>query len=84
MGLAYAAAAWRTRSLWPAVGLHWGGNLGPLLLGHAVNVTVQSVDRDRLIYVVLNLLVACAFLVIRPRRRPTTRHEAQLRLARKT
>lgn len=27
-GLVYATAAWRTGSLWPAVGLHWGWNLG--------------------------------------------------------
>lgn len=27
-GLAYAAALWRSGSLWAAVGLHWGWNLG--------------------------------------------------------
>ena len=27
-GATYAVAVWRTGSLWPAVGLHWGWNLG--------------------------------------------------------
>lgn len=31
MGLAYAAACWRWRSLWAAVGLHWGWNLANAL-----------------------------------------------------
>lgn len=31
-GLAYATAAWKWRSLWAAVGLHWGWNLSNALL----------------------------------------------------
>jgi len=31
-GLAYGAALWRTRTLWAAVGLHWGWNLANALL----------------------------------------------------
>lgn len=31
-GLAYGAALWRTRTLWAAVGLHWGWNLANGLL----------------------------------------------------
>jgi membrane protease YdiL (CAAX protease family) len=34
-GLTYAAALWRTGSLWAAVGLHWGWNLG----NHLVDIT---------------------------------------------
>lgn len=39
-GLAYAAALWRTRSLWAAVGLHWGWNLANGLLDSVADVGV--------------------------------------------
>ena len=41
-GLAYAAALWRSGSLWGAVGLHWGWNLGNGLL--AVVMPVSATD----------------------------------------
>ncbi|MFC5435692.1 CPBP family intramembrane glutamic endopeptidase [Rhodanobacter umsongensis] len=39
-GLAYAAALWRSGSLWAAVGLHWGWNLGNGLVDATMPVTV--------------------------------------------
>lgn len=41
-GLAYATALWRSGSLWAAVGLHWGWNLGNGLL--AVLMPASVVD----------------------------------------
>lgn len=41
-GLAYAAALWRSGSLWGAVGLHWGWNLGNGLLGAVMPVSVTD------------------------------------------
>jgi membrane protease YdiL (CAAX protease family) len=40
-GLAYAAALWRSGSLWAALGLHWGWNLGNGLL--AIVMPVDAV-----------------------------------------
>ena len=59
MGLAFAAAALRFRSLWAAVGLHWGGNLIASLapLGE---VTAVDVARDRLLSAALYFVVAVA------------------------
>ena len=37
-GVAYAAAAWRWRTLWAAVGLHWGWNLTNSLLDGVVTI----------------------------------------------
>jgi membrane protease YdiL (CAAX protease family) len=41
-GLAYAAALWRSGSLWGAVGLHWGWNLGNGLLAAVMPVSVTD------------------------------------------
>lgn len=41
-GLAYASALWRTRSLWAAVGLHWGWNLANGLLDSFASVEVMQ------------------------------------------
>jgi membrane protease YdiL (CAAX protease family) len=41
-GLAYACAAWRWRSLWAAVGLHWGWNLSNALLDGFTSVNVMD------------------------------------------
>jgi uncharacterized protein len=39
-GLAYAAALWRTGTLWAAVGLHWGWNLA----GGSLDIVTRPVD----------------------------------------
>ena len=41
-GLAYAAALWRSGSLWGAVGLHWGWNLGNGLLAVVMPMSVTD------------------------------------------
>lgn len=41
-GLAYAAALWRSGSLWGAVGLHWGWNLGNGLLAAVMPVSTTN------------------------------------------
>ncbi|CAM5463729.1 CPBP family intramembrane glutamic endopeptidase [Rhodanobacter lindaniclasticus] len=41
-GLAYAAALWRSGSLWAAVGLHWGWNLGNGLVDAALPASVAD------------------------------------------
>jgi hypothetical protein len=43
-GLAYAAAAWRWKSLWAAVGLHWGWNLTNTLLDGVVTIDAARPD----------------------------------------
>jgi membrane protease YdiL (CAAX protease family) len=37
-GLAYAAALYYSRSLWPAIGLHWGWNYAGQMAGRVANV----------------------------------------------
>jgi membrane protease YdiL (CAAX protease family) len=69
MGIAYAAAAWRFRSLWAAIGLHWGGNLAVGLFGGWFSVTVVDVDMDRLLFALANVLLAVAIMALPTRRR---------------
>lgn len=57
LGLAYAAAAWRFRSLWAAVGLHWGWNFSNALLSQAWPGAVTNVDGARLTSAAVHLLV---------------------------
>lgn len=49
LGLAYGAAAWRFRSLWAAVGLHWGWNLANALLSQAWPGPVEDAASARLV-----------------------------------
>lgn len=60
-GFAYAAAAWRWRSLWAAFGLHWGWNLSNALLDVFVEVDTALPTQSALLsaaaHVVLGLLV---------------------------
>jgi uncharacterized protein len=44
LGLAYGAAAWRWRSLWGAVALHWGWNFSNALAGAFLGV--ETVDGE--------------------------------------
>ena len=45
LGLAFAAAAWRLGSLWPAVGLHWGWNVA----GALMPADILAVDQFRML-----------------------------------
>jgi membrane protease YdiL (CAAX protease family) len=63
MGIAYAAAAWRMRSLWAAFGLHLGWNAG----GALVPLDIVGTDEFRLATAAIHLVIAALVFVI-PRR----------------
>ncbi len=65
MGLAYAAAAWRWRSLWAAVALHWGWNLANLLAGTILPLEAAGVVDGRLVTAGMHL-VLFAFVMLLP------------------
>ncbi|WP_240125730.1 CPBP family intramembrane glutamic endopeptidase [Thermomonas alba] len=62
LGLAYAAAAWRFGSLWAAVGLHWGWNLGNALLSQAWPGAVLEVTGNRLLSAAIHLALLAIVL----------------------
>jgi len=57
LGLAYGAAAWHLRSLWAAVGLHWGWNLSNALLSQAWPSPVEDVAGARLVSAGIHLAI---------------------------
>jgi membrane protease YdiL (CAAX protease family) len=63
LGLAYGAAAWRWRSLWGAVALHWGWNLADAVTGPIFTLEGGGVDAARLLsggaHLVLLAIVLC-------------------------
>ncbi len=66
-GLAYAAALYRTRTLWAAVGLHWGWNLANGLLDTFVQSdTVQPAVAPFYSCAAHLVLLACALTLMRP------------------
>jgi membrane protease YdiL (CAAX protease family) len=66
-GLAYAAALYRTRSLWAAVGLHWGWNLANGLLDLFATTGVQQAAQAPMYSGAAHLvLLACALTLMRP------------------
>jgi uncharacterized protein len=67
LGLAYAAAAWRWQTLWAAVALHWGWNLGSALADGMLPVDVVDVPGFRLISAGAHLLLLVLVLLL-PRR----------------
>lgn len=69
-GLAYAAALWRTGSLWAAVGLHWGWNLGNATLAIAMPTSTVYTDGGRLLSMAAHLLMLGIVLAISRRRAP--------------
>jgi len=56
-GVTYATALWRTGSLWSAVGLHWGWNLGNELLAQVMPTTTLSADGSRCLSAAAHLLM---------------------------
>jgi membrane protease YdiL (CAAX protease family) len=66
-GLAYAAAAWRWRTLWGAVGLHWGYNLANAIWERFSPVSIDDVVAGRWLTVAIHL-VLLAIVVALPRR----------------
>lgn len=68
-GLAYAAALYRTRTLWAAVGLHWGWNLANGLLDTFARTEVAQPALAPFYSSTAHLvLLACAVIVMRPAR----------------
>lgn len=66
-GLAYAAALYRTRMLWAAVGLHWGWNLANGLLdSFAQSDLAQPTVAPFYSCVAHLVLLACALTFMRP------------------
>ncbi|HET9810159.1 MAG TPA: CPBP family glutamic-type intramembrane protease [Sphingomicrobium sp.] len=63
MGLAYAAAAWRARSLWAAFALHLGWNAGSAL----VPLDISGTEAFRIETAILHLILAAAVMLLPPR-----------------
>jgi membrane protease YdiL (CAAX protease family) len=69
-GLAYAAALWRSGSLWAAVGLHWGWNLGNHLVDAVLPVTVAEAGKSPFLSIAAHLLMLL-LVCLAPRRKPS-------------
>lgn len=69
-GLAYATALWRTGSLWAAVGLHWGWNLGNATLAIAMPTSTVDTDAGRLMSMAAHLLMLATVLAVSRHRAP--------------
>jgi membrane protease YdiL (CAAX protease family) len=68
-GLAYAAALYRTRTLWAAVGLHWGWNLANGLLDTFAQAELARPAAAPFYSGAAHLvLLACALTLMRPAR----------------
>ena len=66
-GLAYAAAAWRWRTLWGAVGLHWGYNLANEVWARLSPVSIDDIVAGRWLTAAIHLILL-ALIVVLPRR----------------
>lgn len=64
LGLAYGAAAWRWRSLWAAVALHWGWNLANVLAGEVIPSDTLSIDAARYLSAAVNLALLGIVLLL--------------------
>jgi membrane protease YdiL (CAAX protease family) len=64
LGLAYAAAAWRWRTLWAAVALHWGWNFANILAGVMLPTAVVNVVDARLLAAVVHLVLFVLILLL--------------------
>lgn len=72
LGLAYGAAAWRWRSLWGAVALHWGWNLTSVLADQVLALETANMDASRIISGSAHLLLLAIVLLWVPNRREVT------------
>ena len=77
-GLAYAAALWRSGSLWGAVGLHWGWNLGNGLLAAVMPVSATDAHAAAWLSIGAHLLMLLLVLAL-PKSRAVSQvvHERQ-------
>lgn len=68
LGLAYAAAAWRWRTLWAAAALHWGWNLANVLAGAILPLEAAGLVDGRMVTAGMHLvLFAIVMLLPAPR-----------------
>ncbi len=70
-GLVYATALWRTGSLWSAVGLHWGWNLGNGLAGNLAPVETTDANAAALLSIGAHGVMLLAVLASTARHRLT-------------
>ncbi|WP_426688810.1 CPBP family intramembrane glutamic endopeptidase [Rhodanobacter ginsengiterrae] len=63
-GLAYATALWRSGSLWAAVGLHWGWNLGNGLVDATIPASVVDARTAPWLSIGAHLLMLLLILVL--------------------
>ncbi|WP_066797188.1 CPBP family intramembrane glutamic endopeptidase [Sphingomonas soli] len=71
IGLVYALAAWKWRTLWAAVGLHWGYNLANELTGPLAD----AVDATAVRWVTIGLhLALLAIVLLLPAKRDEAAH----------
>jgi membrane protease YdiL (CAAX protease family) len=63
-GIAYATALWRTGTLWAAVGLHWGWNLGNHLGDALVPLDIAAPVASPLLSAAIHLVLAGALLLM--------------------
>jgi hypothetical protein len=70
-GLAYATALWRSGSLWGAVGLHWGWNLGNGMLAAVMPVSVTDAHVAACLSIGAHLLMLLLVLAW-PKSRPAS------------
>lgn len=77
-GLAYATALWRSGSLWAAVGLHWGWNLGNGLAAALMPATARDAPAAAGLSITAHLLMLMVILAL-PKTRPDSPvvHERQ-------
>jgi membrane protease YdiL (CAAX protease family) len=64
LGIAYATALWRTGTLWAAVGLHWGWNLGNHLGDALVPLDVAAPATAPLLSAAVHLLLAAIMVLL--------------------
>ncbi|MEW9573159.1 lysostaphin resistance A-like protein [Rhodanobacter sp. Si-c] len=75
-GLPYAAALWRSGSLWAALGLHWGWNLGNGLQALLLPVTVHDASASAALSIGAHLALLAVVLLL-PRRASEVVDESQ-------
>jgi membrane protease YdiL (CAAX protease family) len=63
-GVAYATALWRTGTLWAAVGLHWGWNLGNHLGDALVPLDIAAPAASPLLSGAVHLVLAAVVLLL--------------------
>jgi membrane protease YdiL (CAAX protease family) len=63
-GLAYAAALYRTGSLWAAAGVHWGWNLTNAIADQVADITVLRLDAAPYLSISAHLLMLAGVLLL--------------------